>query len=119
MGKAAQYYRDYEGDDGYAAAQRKVREGSIHIGKPTLKPDEALQIIDNGTRYAIVEATMSTFKANISARRVGAIGRHGTIKRTVTFQAPNIEAASKAAIDKAYEAGDIEHVRVINIKVQS
>lgn len=56
MAKAAQYYRDYEGDDGYAAAQRKVREGSIHIGKPDLKPGQRLLIIDNGTRYAIEEA---------------------------------------------------------------
>lgn len=51
--KAAMYYRDYEGADGYAAVRRKLREGSIHIGKPGVKPGERLIVIDNGTRYAI------------------------------------------------------------------
>lgn len=55
LAKAASYYRDYEGGDGYAAANRKVSEGSIHIGKPDLKPGQVLTVIDNGTRYAIVE----------------------------------------------------------------
>lgn len=53
--KAAQYYRDYEGDDGYAAVDRKLAEGSIHIGKPPLPPGARLNIIDNGTRYEIEE----------------------------------------------------------------
>lgn len=33
----------------------KIRSGEIHIGKPELKPGQRLRIIDNGTRYAIVE----------------------------------------------------------------
>lgn len=33
----------------------KIRSGEIHIGKPELKAGQRLEIIDNGTRYAIVE----------------------------------------------------------------
>jgi hypothetical protein len=51
--KAAQYYRDYEGDDGYAAVVCKLGEGSIHIGKPPMQPGDKLLTIDNGCRYAI------------------------------------------------------------------
>jgi hypothetical protein len=54
--KAAQYYRDYDHNDGYATVRRKLKEQSIHIGKPELKPGQKLHIIDNGTRYAIEEA---------------------------------------------------------------
>jgi len=52
---AIRYYRNYnyEGDDGTAAVERKLAEGSIHIGKPALKPGERLLTIDNGTRYAV------------------------------------------------------------------
>lgn len=55
---AAQYYSFYYGnniDNGRAAAKRKITTGEIHIGPPELKPGETLQIIDDGTRYAIVE----------------------------------------------------------------
>lgn len=51
------YYHPYE--PGATSAQvratveRKISEGSIHIGKPVLRPSETLLIIDDGTRYAI------------------------------------------------------------------
>ena len=52
--KAAQYYRDtVNGCDGYRKANRKIAEGEIYIGKPPLKEDERLIVIDSGTRYAI------------------------------------------------------------------
>lgn len=52
--KAARYYFAY--GTTLEEVRRKVEAGEIHIGKPTLKPGETLQIIDNGTRYAIEEA---------------------------------------------------------------
>jgi hypothetical protein len=50
--KAVRYYREYE-IDARAAVERKLSEGSIHIGPPTLKPGERLTTIDGGTRYAV------------------------------------------------------------------
>jgi hypothetical protein len=50
---AVRYYRDHEGDDAENAVARKITDGEIHIGPPTLKPGETLSTIDNGTRYAI------------------------------------------------------------------
>jgi hypothetical protein len=48
---AVTYYRDY----GATAANvdRKIAEGGIHVGEPTLKPGETLALIDRGLRYAI------------------------------------------------------------------
>lgn len=54
--KAARYYRDYEGDDGYAAVNRKLDTGEIHIGKPPMKTGDTLIVLDGGTRYGIIEA---------------------------------------------------------------
>lgn len=56
--KACDYYRTYEETSSAAVASvvSKIAEGSIHIGKPALKPGERLLVIDNGTRYAIEEA---------------------------------------------------------------
>lgn len=53
---AVSYYDAYE-DDPARAVETKLREGSIHIGKPELKPGQTLSVIDDGTRYAITEAT--------------------------------------------------------------
>ena len=56
MAKAVRYYRDYEGDDRSRAAlavDRKIADGSIHIGQPPLQDGDILRIIDNGCRYAI------------------------------------------------------------------
>jgi hypothetical protein len=50
---AAQYYRDYDGLDGYETVRNKLDDGEIHIGKPPIKSGERIVIIDNGTRYAI------------------------------------------------------------------
>lgn len=49
---AAKRYFAYEGAT-REDIDRKVAEGLIHIGKPTLKPGQLLSVIDNGTRYAI------------------------------------------------------------------
>lgn len=54
MSAAVRYYKDY-GDD-KEDVQRKIREGSIHIGKPPLKPGERLGLTDGGKRYTITEA---------------------------------------------------------------
>jgi hypothetical protein len=48
---AVRYYRDYGFDA--ADVDRKIAEGEIHIGKPTLKPGDRLVVVYNGTRYAI------------------------------------------------------------------
>lgn len=56
-GAANRYYKDY-GDDAEDVA-RKIREGSIHIGKPPLKPGERLSTTDGGKRYMITTANPS------------------------------------------------------------
>ncbi len=48
---AYRYYAPYGYND--KDVDRKISEGEIHIGAPTLKPGETLSMIDNGTRYAI------------------------------------------------------------------
>jgi hypothetical protein len=50
---ARRYYADYgmSGDQ----VRAKVEAGEIQIGAPTPKSWQRLEIIDNGTRYAIVE----------------------------------------------------------------
>lgn len=60
---AVRYYRATEGKDARSAVERKLAEGQIHIGKPELKPGEALTVVDNGTRYAIKEAERSLYDA--------------------------------------------------------
>ena len=51
---AVRYYRPY----GYSETDvsLKIADGSIRLGKPPTKPGDQLEIIDDGTRYAIVEA---------------------------------------------------------------
>ena len=55
--KACDYYKDYEPYETPAELERIVRrkidEGQIDIGQPTIKPGETLSIIDDGCRYAI------------------------------------------------------------------
>lgn len=55
--KACDYYRDYEPEATPAELERIVRrkidEGQIDLGQPTIKPGETLSIIDNGCRYAV------------------------------------------------------------------
>lgn len=53
------YYSDYEltAIDAIDTVNRKLAEGSIHIGKPPARPGDRVVIIDNGTRYAIEEGT--------------------------------------------------------------
>lgn len=36
------------------AVDTKIREGSIHIGKPVLAPGEILMHLDDGKRYGIM-----------------------------------------------------------------
>jgi hypothetical protein len=50
---AFQYYKDY--GYVYGDVQRKIQDGEIHIGKPTLKPGERCSLNDEG-RYVIEEA---------------------------------------------------------------
>lgn len=57
LSAATRYYRDY----GYDASdvKRKIREGEIHIGKPSLKPGERLGLTDGGKRYTITTGTQN------------------------------------------------------------
>lgn len=52
---ACTYYDDYHYPNTFDTVMRKLNEGEIHIGKPTLKPGQTCFLIDNGTRYAIQE----------------------------------------------------------------
>lgn len=49
---AARYYKGQ--NENRRDVERKLREGLIHIGPPEIKAGERLEVIDNGTRYAIV-----------------------------------------------------------------
>lgn len=52
--------RSYAGPGAFklakATVRRKISEGAIYIGKPPLKEGESAVLIDDGLRYAIVEA---------------------------------------------------------------
>lgn len=52
---AMRYYKDYGYDDVKSAVDSKIRDGEIHIGKPSLKAGQSLKLIDGGKRYAILE----------------------------------------------------------------
>lgn len=52
---AVRYYRAQgEGLNARATVTRKLSEGVIHIGPPTLGPGEHLTTLDGGARYGIV-----------------------------------------------------------------
>lgn len=55
------------------------------------------------------------YRVSISARKQGAIGIHGTEKRSYTVDAETIAEATRSAIDRAYEGGGIEHVHVEHV----
>jgi hypothetical protein len=48
---AVRYYADVHMTR--ADVRRKLVEGEIHLGEPSLKAGERLRLIDRGTRYAI------------------------------------------------------------------
>ena len=52
--QAAERYYGVYGDVGIDVTN-KILAGEIKLGKPPVKPGQRLEIIDNGTRYAIVE----------------------------------------------------------------
>jgi hypothetical protein len=54
---AVKYYSDYEPTITAAINEvnRKLAAGEIHIGKPSLQRGQSLRLIDNGTRYAVIE----------------------------------------------------------------
>lgn len=100
---AVRYYRDYEGSDAPAAVARKLREGSIHIGKPALKPGERLWRIDGGLRYAISNPgrkapTKAQKRANASKRsKLKRVAK--ALKTYLAQQNPGMKLAG-AAIQK-------------------
>ena len=50
---AFRYYKDYGFN--YGDVQRKIQDGEIHIGKPTLKPNQKLVLNTEEGRYFIEE----------------------------------------------------------------
>lgn len=63
LSAATRYYRDY----GYDAAdvKEKIRDGEIHIGKPSLKPGERLGLTDGGKRYTITTGSQQNPTASL------------------------------------------------------
>jgi len=51
---AVEYYRPYGYEDVKYAVECKLRDGEIHIGRPSVKPGESLRIDEDG-RYWIKE----------------------------------------------------------------
>ena len=52
---AIRYYSEYGYSDPAKTVDRKIAEGEIHIGEPTLKRGQTLSTGDKGTRYFIEE----------------------------------------------------------------
>lgn len=52
---AEKYYREQRYSCPIQTVDRKLAEGEIHIGRPDLKPGQALYIIHAEGRYAIEE----------------------------------------------------------------
>lgn len=59
---AIRYYKGY-GDDA-ASVDRKIKEGSIHIGRPPLKAGATARLIDGGTRYEVTENPLRRLNPN-------------------------------------------------------
>lgn len=55
---------------------------------------------------------MMKFNVRIGARAVGAIGEMYVVKRYYVIEVANRNEIDAAAIKRAYQDGDIEHVRV-------
>lgn len=51
---AIRYYSDYEVDP-VSAVNLKLAEGEISLGEPALKAGQKLILLDDGTRYGVVE----------------------------------------------------------------
>lgn len=60
---------------------------------------------------------MPTYNVVCSARREGAIGSHGTVRRIVRVTVDSIDQINKAAIDAMYALGGLEHVRIHHIEL--
>lgn len=58
---------------------------------------------------------MAKFKVYIGASKIGAIGALYHIKRSYIVEARNKSEVAEIAIKRAYQDGDIEHVRVETI----
>lgn len=63
---ANRYYQRHGGFSPQAVT-RKIQRGEIHIGKPTLKPGERLELIDNNCRYAIIDEVQDFIKRKPNA----------------------------------------------------
>jgi hypothetical protein len=50
---AVRYYRAQYGYDACIVVPQKLRDGEIHIGRPTTKTGEHAYLIDGATRWAI------------------------------------------------------------------
>jgi hypothetical protein len=57
------------------------------------------------------------YEVDISARKEGAIGIHGTERRRYTVEAASPDDVNKAAIDAAYKEGGIEHINILRVKM--
>ena len=55
LSAAVSYYRPYRYSNTLKAVKRKIEEGSIHIGKPTTKPNERAYLVNEkpGQRYYV------------------------------------------------------------------
>lgn len=51
---ALSYYAEY--GVGKAGVTRKIAEGEIHLGPPTLKTGETIRLVDQNRRYAVITA---------------------------------------------------------------
>ncbi|OQX10477.1 MAG: hypothetical protein BWK73_20020 [Thiothrix lacustris] len=85
---ANRYYKPY----GFNAAdvQRKLDDGDIKLDKPALCIGQTLQLIDEGTRYAVTSPEY--YQVSFVGRVAGAIGVTYPISTKVRFcEDPNLQ----------------------------
>lgn len=55
------------------------------------------------------------YEVVITARKEGAIGAHGTHRKTYTVETDNRDDVNRLAIDAVYRDGGLEHVKVVKV----
>jgi hypothetical protein len=107
---AVRYYRDYESDP-VRAVETKLREGSIHIGRPTLKPGQKLFLIDSHTRYAIEDVPqVAPSRADYMAKRCTFEDFYRAVNATAGLKIRNADLLAR--VKRALVNGD-QHLNTI------
>lgn len=92
---AIRYYRSQGENDAEQLVNRKLEEGLIYIGEPTLKPEQRLEQDVSAGRYFIIQP--EKWRVGYETRQRGSIGEFETSVREV--EAETVEEARTKAFD--------------------